>query len=421
MRGRTTRRGAAAIAAIAAFGVALAGCSGGPAAPELIEQSTADLPSDIVDQVNSSVETAIQASGATGAIVGVWTPWGGQYVAGLGSTAVEDGDEVTADMAFRIGDVTRSMTCDVLYGLADDGRVSLDDSVTQYVTNVAGLEDVTLQQLCDSTSGIGNSQSAVLKTWLKTPERQWDPRELAAHGIVNQSGDPGTQYRSSDAGYLLLGEALRKATGQQPADLIEHYVTEPYGLEDTSLPSPAAAEPGDPYLPGYRSSSKDVEEGCAAPSEFSKTSSSIGYTDSGVVSTIEDLGLYGRTLAALAAQDDSGRFDHALPVDADGATWFQYGGGVYVAGSLVGQSGSTLGYSTSVWADPESGMTVAVVLNNSREQGFASILGRELAAIAARTPAVDGAAEPEIGLPWSVEKYGDWIVDNAICPIDDGE
>lgn len=420
MRGSSTRRGAAAIAALVAFGVALTGC-GGTEAPELPDQSSADLPSDVVDQVDSAVTSAMQASGSSGALVGIWTPWGGEYVAGLGSTAVEDGEDVTTDMSFRIGNVTRSMTCDVLYGVAADGRVSVDDSVTQYVTNVAGLEDVTLQQLCDSTSGLGNSESAVLKNWLKTPDRQWDPRELAAHGFVEQSGEPGAKYRSSDAGYLLLGEALRKATGKEPSELIAHYVTDRYGLNDTRLPSPAAAVPGDPYLPGYRSDSADVEEGCVAPTDYSKASSSIGYTDSGVVSTIEDLGRYGRFLAASAAKDTSSRFDHALPVKADGATWYQYGGGVYQAGPLVGQAGSTLGYATSVWADPESGMTVAVVLNNSRDSSFASKLGRELAAIAARTPAVDGSTQPEIGLPWSVEKYGDQIVDSAICPIDEDD
>ncbi|WP_119696001.1 serine hydrolase domain-containing protein [Microbacterium halotolerans] len=417
MRGRTTRRGAAAIAAIVAFGAVLTGCSGGADVVELPEQASAELPAEMTEQIDAAVTKAMQASGATGGIVGVWAPWGGEYVAGLGSTAIEGGEDVTADMTFRIGDVTRAMTCDVLYGLAADGQLEVTDSVTQYVQNLAGSEDITLQQLCDSTSGIGSSEAKVLINWVRTPEREWDPRELAARGLIAAGGTPGAKFRDSDAGYLLLGEALRHATGEAPADLLDEYVTEPYGLGSTFLPSPTAATPGTNYLPGYRSSTEDAENGCTAPTEFSKASSSVGYTDSGVVSTIEDLGRYGQLLALGAAEDDEGRFDHALPVYSDGASWYQYGGGVYQAGPLIGQEGATLGYATSVWADPSSGLTVAVVLNNSRSDSAAAKVGRQIAAIASRAPAADGFEQPEIGLPWSAEGYDKQITDDAICPI----
>ncbi|WP_105567234.1 serine hydrolase domain-containing protein [Microbacterium halophytorum] len=418
MRGRATRRGAAAIAVVAALGIALAGC-GSDDRVEVPEHSTADLPAETTDQVDAAVDLAMRASGASGAIVGVWAPWGGEYVAGLGSTAHEGGSDVTPDMSFRIGDVTRAMTCDVLYGLDDDGRLSADDPVTKYVTTVSGLEDVTLQDLCDSTSGLGESGSDLLVNWVRTPERAWDAREIAAVGLNKRSGEPGEAYRDSDAGYMLLGEALRHATGEEPRDLIREYVAEPYGLGSTYLPASGASTPGDDYLPGYRSSTKNVEDGCTAPADFSAASSSIGYTDSGVVSTISDLGRYGQILALESADDGQGRFDHSLPVDPDAATWLTYGGGAFQAGPLVGQAGSTLGYSTSVWSDPTTGMTVAVVLNNSHDDRFATWLGRQLAAIASRTPAADGQQQPEIGLPWSADHYDSLVTDNAICDLGD--
>ena len=102
--------------------------------------------------------------------------------------------------------------------------------------------------------------------------------------------------------------------------------------------------------------------------------------------------------------------------DAD--TWFQYGGGAFQAGTLLGQQGSIPGYAASVWADPATGMAVAVVLNNSAsEGGIVGLLGRELAAIASKAPAASGQTQPEFGLPWTAESMHEAVAASAICPI----
>ena len=60
-------------------------------------------------------------------------------------------------MEFRAARVTRAMTCDVLYALVEKEVVALSDKVSDYVGGASGLEDVTLGQLCDSSSGLGAS------------------------------------------------------------------------------------------------------------------------------------------------------------------------------------------------------------------------------------------------------------------------
>lgn len=420
MRGRTGPA-AAMLAAVAALGIALTGCGAQVVDVDLPEQAEGALPGDVVEQIEAATTKAMRASGASGALVGVWAPWSGSYVEGLGTTGHDSDTPVTTDMSFRIGDVTRAMTCDILYALDDEGVVSVDDPITNHVQSVANLDDVTLQQLCDSSSGLGNSEGTVLRNWLASPGRDWHPRELAAHGIVVDNGERGAAYRESDAGYLLLGQALTNATGQSARSLIDEHVAVPYALERTWLPGARANVPGEPYLPGYRSDPTDIEAGCVAPTDVSEASSSLGGLDSGVVSTIDELGRYGQILAARSAQDESGRYDRPLPVNPSAASWFQYGGGAFLAGSMIGQQGGTLGYATSVWADPATGLTVAVVLNNSRDATFAGYLGRQLASVASRAPAASGFTQPEIGLPWTAERYDGLIADRAICPLGDAE
>ncbi|HWV50690.1 MAG TPA: serine hydrolase, partial [Microbacterium sp.] len=233
----SSRRLGAAAASAVALALVLTGCSGETdvtyTPPSQVDGA---LPEDTVAQMQAAVDNAISASGASGAIVGVWVPWSGEWVAATGTQAQGDDTKVTTDMSFRIADTTRLMTCDVLYGMADDGLIELDAAVPDYVSGVADLKDITLLDLCNGTAGIGSSEATLKSAWLTTPERVWSPLELAAFGLGQEASTAHTAYRDSDAGYLLLGLALERASGKSAAALIEQYVTEPLGLEQTRLP-----------------------------------------------------------------------------------------------------------------------------------------------------------------------------------------
>lgn len=419
------RVGALVVGAIATA-LVLSGCSGDVAAPPFTPkpQVSGSLPADMQDQLKGAVERAMAASGSSGAIVGVWVPWSGSYVAGLGTVSTEDKSPVRTDMSFRIGDVTRLMTCDVLYALADHGTVKLDASITEYVSGVPDLQAVTLLDLCNGTGGIGSSASTAMPMWLNNPDREWEPKELASYGLAQNRTPPHTGYRDSDAGYLLLGQALERATGQTAAQLISEYVATPLGLTSTSLPAPQAAAPSpSPALDGSFLAQVDGAYQCAKPSDITVSSSSNGYTDSGVVSTVEDLGRYMQAEAAqaLRVKKTPKRFGSPLPV-ADGApSWYQATGGGFLVGSMIGQHGGTPGYLTAAYSDPGTGFTIVVVLNDSTiGSSFIGDLAFELAAIASKAPASKGRTAPEFALPFTAEDYAKAVDGAAVCPLPQG-
>jgi D-alanyl-D-alanine carboxypeptidase len=415
----SSRRWRAAAASAVALGLVLTGCS----AEETFtytppEQVDAALPDDMVAAMQDSVNNAIAASGSSAAIVGVWVPWSGQWVTGVGSQEPGGETPVDVDMSFRIGDVTRLMTCDVLYALADEGTVELDAAVPDYVSGVADLKDVTLLDLCNGTAGIGSSEETVKGAWLNTPEREWAPLELAGFGLARARTAPQTTFRESDAGYLLLGLALERASGLTASELIAEYVADPLGLENTSLPGPAAAPPSDgPVLNGHYLNPVEGGYNCAAPTDITTLSSSTGFTDSGVVSTIGDLGRYAQAEAAqvLRTEEEPARFGAPLAPAEGAASWYQTTGGGYIVGSMIGQQGWTPGYATAAYSDPTTGFTVAVVLNNSTAgAGIAQSLAFELAAIASKAPAAEGQTAPEFGLPFTAEQYRQAVTDAAL-------
>jgi D-alanyl-D-alanine carboxypeptidase len=300
----------------------------------------------------------------------------------------------------------------------DGGAVRIDDSITAYVPSVPQLEDVTLGSLCDSEAGLRSSSDLNWNQILPNPEREWTPREFVSSGLGAGRGRTGS-WNDSDTSYFLLGYALENATHTPLAELITNYLTDPQNLNHTELPGSAAAAPGSNALPGFYTSSSSRQAGCEEPpAEYTKISSSLGYADSGIVSTIDDLGSYTARLARQIGDldDPPARWAGSLPVDADGDQWIRVAGGDRFYGTMVGQEGSILGYSTATYSDINTGVTVAVTLNNSASGGaLVGALARELAAIAMTA---DGKHKPEdAALPWTIEQAHDAVTAAAVCPV----
>jgi D-alanyl-D-alanine carboxypeptidase len=422
MRARFGHRRAIAVLGALALAVGLSACApDGTVEIDTPGQADAAIPDSTLTQLKAAVQDAMSATGSSGAIVGVWVPWSGSWVDGIGTASPGDDKPVTADMSFRVGDVTRAMTCDALYEAAADKVVALDDSVTKYVSGVPDLKGVTLLDLCNGTSGLGSYGPRLESMWVGNPDRVWNPRELASYGLgQTRTSEPGVSWRDSDAGYVLLGLALSRATGRSAPDLLEADVFQPLGLEHTELPAGSGEWAGATSLQGTRSAKgAGGVLNCAEPADVTDVSTSTGYTDSGVVSTIADLGRYTQALAAgslMKGDAAKSRWSAPLPPSSTAPAWFTTTGGAFQAGSLVGQYGSVPGYLTASFADPKTGLTVAVVLNNSASPASQVLsLALELASIASKAPAASGQKAPEFGLPWTAEQYHEAIAAAAVC------
>ena len=423
MRARPTRRRVAlALASLAALSLVIAGC----AADEHVEidvpaQVDAAFPEATAQQLQDAVTHAMTASGASGAIVGVWAPWSGTLVTGVGVESPTDSKPVTDDMEFRAGRVTRAMTCDILYQVADEGLVRINDPVTKWVPGFPDLSDVTLGQLCDSTSGIGSYSAQLSGLFLSNPARVWNPRELASYGLGQpREGEPGKAYRDSDAGYVLLGVALERATGRSAAQLLQDYVADPLDLTATELPTGAAAAPSTtaPVLNGHYSQ-RDAAGvmNCTEPSDVTSLSASTGFTDSGVVSNIRDLGRYAQALAAGALDPEgSDRFARARPCaeravvvhdrrrhDPSRIAHRPVRRGARLRDCCVLRPGKR-----------SHGRRRAEQLRRRALTSPSSSPWNWRRSPPRRRPAGAGTA-PEAGLPWTAQQYHDLIAASAIC------
>ena len=418
-RSRRSTLFAGALSVVLAAGLALTGCTHqGNATPEP-SQASATLPAAESNAIKTAVTNAMKLVGTPGAIVGVWAPWAGSYQAGIGTTTMKGSTPVTADMPWRVGSVTKSMSCTVLLSLVQKGTVKLSDPVSKYLPRVVGIDDLTLGQLCQNTSGLGDYMDSLGPQFVDNPLRPYVPMELLSDGMGEpRTGSPGQQWSYSNAGFILLGMALQAATGQDWQSLYNSEVFGPLGMKSSSLPS-GTGIPGS-KLHGYATSLDAItgDPKCGTVLDDTQLAPSGAWTSSGVVSNLTDLKTFAQSFAtaSLFSGDVKKAAWKTVPLGANVAAWQTYGLGGVELGPMRGHDGSVPGFITSMLSDPTSGLTVIVMLNDSTSgAAYAQALAMQLSAIAASFHATSGHKAPTITLPWTADAAAASLDQLAVC------
>jgi D-alanyl-D-alanine carboxypeptidase len=408
------------VAAALVIAAALGGCTGGTVDPESTYGGVDDtIAGDTATALQQLLTDAVALSGSSGGLAAIAAPWAGDW---QGATGTERFDEAATPVepghAFHLAGVTTEITCLVLLRLADRGVVALDDPVSDHVTDIPGLEGITLEQLCRHTSGLADYYPALRVNFMQNPERRWSPLELIASALATpRTAAPGAAYSYSRTGVLLLSVALERTTDRSWNDLAAEYVFNPLGMRDTVLPAPDdtdairalgayAAPPG-----------ADGAPDCAARIDDSKQSSSMGGGAAGARSTLDDTVKLSQAFAAGTLLSERLAREQWTTAPVPGAdTWVAQGIGGTAYGPMRGTVSESTGALTAALTDPATGLTVVVSLNNSsagwdfvRETAFA------LASVASKTPAASGETQPLVELPWSADQARQRMQELARC------
>ena len=329
------------------------------------EVSLAPLPADLVTMLDAAVQQALPITAAPGAIVGVQTPQG-TWTAAYGVADPATGAPMEIGTHTRIGSVTKTFTGTVIEQLAADGLVSLDDTIDQYVANVPNGDRITLRMLADMTSGVASytRQPAFLDVYFARPETVFQHDQLLQVGLdASPLFEPGAEFDYSNTNTFLLGYVIEKATGKSVQDVFAERIFQPLGLTHTSWPNGSTELPA-PYAEGF------TLQGDAAtpenPSNATHWDSNWAWTAGELISTMEDLLVYGRALGTggklLDADAQAARLA-AMPAPA------AYGIGMGCVDGWVGHAGELPGYNTTVYYDTTADTTVIVQVNSDIPSG----------------------------------------------------
>ncbi|CAA9309075.1 MAG: Beta-lactamase class C-like and penicillin binding proteins (PBPs) superfamily, partial [uncultured Chloroflexia bacterium] len=281
-------------------------------------------------------------------------------------------EPMTPEVHQRIGSVTKTFTISLLLQAEADGLLSLDYTIDQYVEDVPNGGEITLRQMANMTSGIASYTFD--EQWqdelFSDPQRVWTPEELLRFGIEDSPAfSPGTEFQYSNSNTVLLGLVLEQVSGRPIADLYREEILQPLGLQQTSFPNtdPSLSEP---HPQGYTLQGQDDGE----PANATAWNPSWGWTAGGMISTVDDLLVYGRALGTgeglLPPEQQAERLDSFLtddlpPNSADRA----YGLGLGREYGWLGHTGELPGYNTAVYYSPELDATVVVEVNSDIAAG----------------------------------------------------
>lgn len=125
-------------------------------------------------------------------------------------------DSVSTDDVYLIGSVTKTITAACILQLADQGFLSLDDSLHQWLDTITFIDpDITIRQLLRHQSGIYDvlNNPACQPALLADQDSIWDAEDLIATFIQPPVFQPGVVWSYSNTNYFLLGMIIKEITG----------------------------------------------------------------------------------------------------------------------------------------------------------------------------------------------------------------
>jgi D-alanyl-D-alanine carboxypeptidase len=182
-----------------------------------------------------------------------------------GTTKKTDGTAITPDTLFQIGSDTKSFTAALMLKLQEEGRISLNDKVGDYLPEYPQWKDITITQLLHNNSGIYNySEDKAFQKSLDTrPGYQWTPKELVAIAAKHPADfKPGEGWHYSNTNFILAGMIAEKVTLKHLAKLYDDYFLQSdLKLADTYyMPFPYSSAILQRFAHGYDDDNKDITQ-----------------------------------------------------------------------------------------------------------------------------------------------------------------
>ena len=196
-----------------------------------LAQTTAGL-----DSIPARMHDVIVANEVPGAVTVVATHDSVLRIDAQGWADPEHKSFMRVDSIFWIASMSKPITAAAVLMLVDEGKLSLEDPVTKYVPELAGLKTadgktprITLRHLLTHTSGMGEA----------TDEEAKAARTLSdlvpAFASKPLAFEPGSKWKYCQSGILTLGRIVEIVTGMRFEVFLRKRIFDPLGMKDTTF------------------------------------------------------------------------------------------------------------------------------------------------------------------------------------------
>ncbi|WP_175622808.1 serine hydrolase domain-containing protein [Chryseobacterium schmidteae] len=129
---------------------------------------------------------------------------------------------------YQIGSISKLVTAVMLMQLEEKGKLKIDEKLSKYYPDVPNANKITLENLMNHTSGLGDYAGP----WLfgKTVGDKAILDTIKKHGVEFQ---PGEKERYSNSGYYLLSRILEKVAKKPYNVLLKENITSKANMKNT--------------------------------------------------------------------------------------------------------------------------------------------------------------------------------------------
>ncbi len=156
------------------------------------------------------------------------------YQNGYGYADIGNRVRITPETKFRIGSITKQFTAAAILKLQEDGKLSVDDKLSQYYPDFPRGDEITLYHLLTHTSGLANYTNK--PDFLKKVMTEARPDQIV-ESIKKDKPDfnPGEKWAYCNSGYFLLGCIVEKVSGKSLEAFFQETFFDPLGMKNTGI------------------------------------------------------------------------------------------------------------------------------------------------------------------------------------------
>jgi uncharacterized protein YbbC (DUF1343 family)/CubicO group peptidase (beta-lactamase class C family) len=205
-----------------------------PIAATIAPAHAADSPPELCEQqlvpIAEIVEKAIRTGKIPGAVILIGSQDKVIYRRAFGNRAIVPKKlPMTVDTIFDLSSLTKVIaTTTALMQLVERGKLCLEDTVAEYWPEFKdnGKDSITVRELLTHYSGLGSDLDL---------KKKWAGYNIALKEIIagKPLSPPGTRFIYSDINFIILGELVRRISGQTLDVYCAEHIFKPLGMKDT--------------------------------------------------------------------------------------------------------------------------------------------------------------------------------------------
>ncbi|MEM6720336.1 MAG: serine hydrolase domain-containing protein [Bacteroidota bacterium] len=204
-----------------------------------------------------------------------------------GLSSLKPKRKLKTDMVFQIGSMTKQFVSAAILQLVEAGKMSLSDTIQQYVPNYPSKKyPITIHHLLSQTSGIPEYFDVDDNEFYLLAQEHTPQQIIDYYKNEPLIFKPGEKWSYSNSNYPLLGAALENITGMSLKEYLNVHIFDPLGMNSTGLWYRENTSKKH-IVTGY-----NIKDGQLIPAP--KMVGSALYAPGGIVSTTHDLFLWNK-------------------------------------------------------------------------------------------------------------------------------